>query len=363
MTRTRQDPKDQEGGSDPLAAGVCVLLGGGDPIPTALESLRQAVGARCAVWSEGPGRLRVALEGRPDVHQELPGDVPGRWLDLDQPEGRRRVCSAELSRDPRARAAGLLDALVQRSSHGLLWLDARSPLQLSSRDTRALLSALDRLCVLRDQQHQLRSSGSLAARGERAAGVAHDLRNQLSLALLELERLRADGVTDEHLAAALERARAISEEFLSPSATSASSGLGEWLASEASAAARLAGRGDEVRVLVRSLAPENARSEEHSFRRVVMNLTLNAIHATPRGGCVRVELRAEAGFLQLAIQDEGRGMSSSELEELFRPGATRGGTGFGTTSVQDCVASLAGEISVTSAPGEGTRVEVRWPAS
>ncbi len=340
-----------------------MLQRGGDPVPAALEALRGAVGARCAAWSEGPGRLLVALEGQTRLAAELSSEIPTRWLRTDLPEGRQRIAAASLARDPRARAAGLLDALVQRSGRGMLWLDSRAPLRLDTPDCAELLMSLDRLADLRDQQQELRAASSLAARGERAAGVAHDLRNQLSLALLELERLRAQGLDDDHLAAALERARAISEQFLSPVTADPCAGLEAWLTEEVAAAARLAGRGAEVRVLARSLAPKSARTEEQSFRRVVMNLTLNAIHATPSEGCVRVELRAQDGFLELEVLDEGRGMSSSEREELFRPGVSRGGTGFGTTSVQDCVEELSGELSVESAPTAGTRVTVRWPAS
>ena len=363
MKRTPSKPTRTEPSRGPLEEGLAALQHGGDPIPVALEGLRVAVGARCAAWSEGPGRLLVALEGQTRLAAELPSEIPTRWLREDLPDGRRRIAAASLARDPRARAAGLLDALVQRSARGVLWLDSRAPLRLEAPGSTELMMSLDRLAELRDQQQELRATSSLAARGERAAGVAHDLRNQLSLALLELERLRAQGLEDEHLAAALERARAISEQFLSPVSAEPTAGLKAWLTEEVAAAARLAGRGAQVRVLARSLAPEGARTEEQSFRRVVMNLTLNAIHATPCGGSVRVELRARDGFLELEVLDEGRGMSASEREELFRPGASRGGTGFGTTSVQDCVEELSGELTIESAPTAGTRVTVRWPAS
>jgi signal transduction histidine kinase len=363
VKRTSLKPSTTEPDRGPLELGVEVLLRGGDPIPSALEALRVAVGARCAAWSEGPGKLTVSLAGRREPTHELPSAVPGRWLMADLAEGRRRIPATALARDPRARAAGLIDALVQRTGRGRLWLDAQSPLRLPSHGGEDLLSSIERLAELREQLRELRASTTLAIRGERAAGVAHDLRNQLALALLEFEQLRAQGLEAEHLAATLERARAISEQFLSPAAAAPTTGLAEWLTEEVAAAARLAARGEEVRVLARSRAPQGARTEEQSFRRVVMNLTLNAIHATPSSGCVRVELRAEEGYLELEVHDQGRGMSTSEREELFRPGASRGGTGFGTSSVQDCVEALAGELTVVSAPGAGTSIRVRWPAS
>ena len=70
-----------------------------------------------------------------------------------------------------------------------------------------------------------------------------------------------------------------------------------------------------------------------------------------RARCVRVRLSAEDGWLTFTVSDDGIG---------FDPGTAPGGTGLANLS--DRVGALDGELTVTSAPGRGTRVEGRVPA-
>ncbi len=87
------------------------------------------------------------------------------------------------------------------------------------------------------------------------------------------------------------------------------------------------------------------------------------------GGHVRICtcLRKHAGEQPLAcveIEDNGKGMAADELAQVFNPFFTSKlhGTGLGLPIAQQIMEYHDGRISLTSTPGQGTRVEVELPA-
>lgn len=348
-----------------LAVGVEALRCGRDPIAPALEELGRRAGARRGVWLHSSGDpLATIFEAvGPPRRGELPADLPRRWWREIAVGELRLLGGSELRRDPRARGAGLAEALLLRTEAGRLWLDSTEPLSLDPPREIAELLAFDRLeelVRLRDLED--RREG-LARMGERAAGLAHDLRNQLSVALLESRRRPGGGEgSADTLDGALESARRLCEEFLAGKRAPdrSTQPLAELLREELAATASLSGRVGEVAVALRCPPDLRASVDQSLIRRIVRNLVLNALAASHPGGRVRVEVgEADGGGLELAVADDGRGMNSDELEAMLRPGHTRSGTGYGTSSLLDCLTRLAGELEVESEPGAGTRVVVR----
>jgi signal transduction histidine kinase len=357
--------------SRPLDLGVQALLAGAEPLAPALEALRVAWGAQRALWCSASGGNWLAVDGVLSRPCEVPSDIPGRWLEPGAPAGVQRLSPATLKRDPAASGAGLGAALVRHSSAGVLWLDSAAvsgpgDFGLQRSQGAKEFACLDWLSALVRRTALEISVRDLARRGERSAGVAHDLRNQLSLAILQSARLDLGRQEDARgLIQSLERARSLCEDFLDGDAKPATLGLGAWLQDELRTALELGGKNHGVRLLTRNRAPRAARTSEDAFRRIVANLALNAIAASPSGGCVRVQLRGGTApdSLELEVRDEGRGMTSPERARLFRPGESRGSSGFGTSSVQDCVERLGGVLKVDTSPGAGTTVTVTWPTS
>jgi len=103
---------------------------------------------------------------------------------------------------------------------------------------------------------------------------------------------------------------------------------------------------------------------------VVSNLVENALRCTPAGGAVTVSSRA-AGFSggEIQVSDTGPGLGPDERARAFerfylyrRYWAERPvGTGLGLAIVKDLTEAMDGEVSVASAPGEGTSFTVRLP--
>jgi signal transduction histidine kinase len=98
---------------------------------------------------------------------------------------------------------------------------------------------------------------------------------------------------------------------------------------------------------------------------VVSNLVVNALEATPRGGCVKVAAAANNGFCVLSVEDNGPGVSPEAREKLWQPFFTTKtqGTGLGLAIVARRVAECGGKLDWESpvSAGRGTRFEVKLP--
>ena len=122
--------------------------------------------------------------------------------------------------------------------------------------------------------------------------------------------------------------------------------------------------------------PRAVLGDEARLRQVVANLVTNALHHTPAGTPVLVEVSGEPDSAVLAVSDRGPGLAPGEAARVFerfyradasrtRPGATRagaaGGTGLGLSIVAALVAAHGGRVEVDSEPGHGATFRVRLP--
>ncbi|OGS01760.1 MAG: hypothetical protein A2V88_12535 [Elusimicrobia bacterium RBG_16_66_12] len=108
------------------------------------------------------------------------------------------------------------------------------------------------------------------------------------------------------------------------------------------------------------------RGDPGQLEQVFLNLCLNALHAMPAGGTLTVAARAEAsGAVLVEVGDTGQGISSANLEHVFRPFFTtkENGSGLGLPLSRQIVMAHDGEIWIESVPGRGTSIFVRLPAA
>jgi signal transduction histidine kinase len=102
---------------------------------------------------------------------------------------------------------------------------------------------------------------------------------------------------------------------------------------------------------------------ESDLRMVVTNLVLNAIHAMPKGGQVRVRGRRAGGEVVLQVSDQGIGIAPEDLGHIFLPFWTRrgdgsAGRGLGLSIVQAIVTRWRGRVTVESRLGAGCTFRV-----
>ncbi|MEK7389423.1 MAG: ATP-binding protein [Elusimicrobiota bacterium] len=107
------------------------------------------------------------------------------------------------------------------------------------------------------------------------------------------------------------------------------------------------------------------RGDPGQIEQVFLNLCINALHAMPAGGTLRVGARRETdGTLIVEVSDTGKGIASGDLENVFRPFFTtrENGSGLGLPICRQIVMAHNGEIWIESVPERGTSVYVRLPA-
>jgi signal transduction histidine kinase len=117
-------------------------------------------------------------------------------------------------------------------------------------------------------------------------------------------------------------------------------------------------------------APVCADCDAVRVEQVLTNLVSNAIKYSPRGGLVSVAVERRGEDVVLRVSDEGIGMTADEVDAAFEPfersGRVKGdvpGHGLGLFLVKRIVDAHHGSVSVESAPGHGTSVTIRLPAS
>ncbi|WP_429812402.1 PAS domain S-box protein [Ensifer sp. B1-9] len=128
------------------------------------------------------------------------------------------------------------------------------------------------------------------------------------------------------------------------------------------------------RVIIRtslSAAVPNVVADGRSIKQIALNILANAIRFTPSGGQIVVSTSYEAnGSVILRIRDTGVGMTRSELDQAMKPfrqvttgGRKRGdGTGLGLPLTKAMAEANRAHFSITSAPNEGTLVEISFPS-
>ena len=99
-----------------------------------------------------------------------------------------------------------------------------------------------------------------------------------------------------------------------------------------------------------------AFADAQEIKQVVLNLVVNALDCMEAGGILRIEVRYNHGLAELVFTDDGCGMTSEVLENIFEPFFTRRkegkGTGLGLSISHRIISQHGGEISASS-PGEG----------
>ncbi len=203
--------------------------------------------------------------------------------------------------------------------------------------------------------------------GGRAAGLLHDVRNQLTLTTLLARQASAMGNDDawDEVLEQLGTAHGICAGGLlgepNPARTAAVRPIlmREVRAASESARCRL---DPPVRPLLRCAGELEWGTRPDALGRLVRNLALNAYEASYPGGALRIWAKVVEEHLHIVVEDEGRGMGPGKLRHLFEAGQSgSGGTGFGTASLRSCLEELDGRIEVHSSPGAGTRIRLVLP--
>lgn len=330
----------------------------------------------------------------PEILQDIADLLPPAWLYPDLASGRVTIDgeayvtagfsegvqrqSAEITAQGRRR--GSVEVTYSREmserDEGPFLLEERNLIDTIARETALIIERRQAEEEKGRLQEQLIHADRLATIGQLAAGVAHELNEPLAniLGFAQLA-LKCPGLPDqarrdlERIASGSLYAREVIRKLMlfarqMPSSKTRTSlnqiveeGLGLIEARCVKAGIRLLRR-------LQSGLPE-IYADHSQMIQVLVNLSVNAIHAMPEGGDLAVETLLGPDYVALIVRDTGIGMSREVMNRIFIPFFTtkdvNEGTGLGLSVAHGIVTAHGGSISVNSEPGRGSRFEVRLP--
>jgi two-component system sensor histidine kinase PilS (NtrC family) len=231
---------------------------------------------------------------------------------------------------------------------------------------------------IRRLEREARKQQRLAAVGEMAAGIAHEIRNPLASMRGSIQVLRSELTLSDEQASLMDivlresdRLNDTIRSFLSYARPQAAVPQPVDLARTLQDAATLLRNSPELKpghqVVVEAPASGvMVEADDGQLRQVVWNLATNGLRAMPAGGTLRLIASPPQGAAgpALAVADEGVGIPPEQLDTLFQPfhGSFGQGSGLGLAIVHRIVQDHRGEVAIESEVGRGTRVTVRLPA-
>jgi two-component system sensor histidine kinase PilS (NtrC family) len=234
--------------------------------------------------------------------------------------------------------------------------------------------------TIRRLEREARLRQRLAAVGEMAAGIAHEIRNPLASMSGSIQLLREELPLSDEQAQLMDIVLRESERL--------NHTIGSFLAyarPQRAAVSRLDVRTvvEDTAALLRNSAevcdthrvevdvPERPvwyEADENQMRQIIWNLATNGLRAMKSGGrlllFVREQQQAEGpDSVVIAVQDEGCGIPADEIDSIFQPfrSTFERGTGLGLATVHRIVTDYNGTIQVSSTVGTGTTMRVRLP--
>jgi PAS domain S-box-containing protein len=233
-------------------------------------------------------------------------------------------------------------------------------------------------------EKQLTEVEKLAAAGQLAAALAHEINNPLSAVTNALYLLQTSCNLDKEsrsltdmAANELERVARIVRQSLAYYRVGANAKEVDLGASVEESLQIFGERFQRAGVRVRTKIASKTlvMGYPHEIRQVVDNLLLNALEATPSGGRLAVAVRRSRawknvyqGGVRLTIADSGQGIPKEQMAKIFEPFFTtkaERGTGLGLWVVQGVVAKHDGAMKFRSATQDGksgTVVSILWPS-
>ena len=250
-----------------------------------------------------------------------------------------------------------------------------SPLATADPRNAGYLLVFQNLTQIKRLEREVRTNEKLAAVGEMAAHLAHEIRNPLGSISGSAQVLMAEpNISAEQgrlLAIITRESKRLSDtlnQFLYQVRPSVGARGPVDIGQLISEAVTLLRNGPEVGPAHTvefeiDKGPHVCLADPDQIIQVFWNISRNALEAMPNGGTLRIRVAMDGGTLLFSCRDHGRGMGSEEQRRIFEPfqSGTPMGTGLGLAIVYRIVRDHHGDISLRSIPGQGTELEVRLP--
>ena len=225
---------------------------------------------------------------------------------------------------------------------------------------------------VRKMEDAVIKTSALQAMGEMVATICHEIRNPLGIIKGTSERLRSKYGQDQNelfdfIPLEVDRLNDILTGYL------------EFASSEPKKKEKI----DIVPLVAKttdqlksSFSKKNIRIDFNSeedvplvnvnpggIRQVLINLLMNAKDAIGQDGLISISLKHQKEFVEMTIEDNGKGIRKKDLQQMFNPffSTKTKGSGLGLYVVKKIVEEHEGTITVESKQGEGAKVEIKLP--
>lgn len=341
-----------------------------------LRTLVQTVQALLLVL-DTEGRVVQANPAVAEVTGVSPEDMVGvMWTDTYVPPSERlaahNVFARLIAGESRITHENRVISADRRRERIVSWQS--SPLVGPTGLRLVYASGLD-VTDLKELESRTRLSERLAAVGTLAAGLAHEIRNPLNSALLQLQlldrRLRKYGIDEKLMTPVrlvqeeVERLSSLVSEFLDFARPSVLS-LGDVdlveIIHHVIELERPGASEKDIEIELKvSGAPLIVAADRSKLKQVVLNLIRNAIEAVVEAGRVWVEVEACGDGARFTVRDSGPGIAPDAHAHIFEPffSTKSTGTGLGMAICHSLIAQHGGSISVRS--DRGAELSVRLP--
>ena len=328
------------------------------------------------ILSDADGRITFVSKGIQDIQGETPASLVSRDI---------RSVLQRMGIDPHTALDEFADGSLNRFVDVTIKThEGERPITMVS--TRAEWPANDNesghIVILEDlkeaqaNEERLERAERLAAVGELAAAVAHEIRNPLAVlkGAVSLVPRRLDDREfleqfSQVAAAEMDRINGTVESLLRFSRYSQPHMVSTDIRRIAEKACSLISEyGREMGVDVEFTCPAHVPAlcgDGDHLTQAILNLLLNGIQAMPAGGTLRVEVNWRPGtrYVEIAVADTGPGIAPELRDHVFEMFFTtkESGTGLGLPLVQRIVYSHQGFVEFESETGKGTTFIVRLP--
>ena len=245
--------------------------------------------------------------------------------------------------------------------------------------TRGYLYTFQDVTDIKRYEQNARLQQRLAAVGEMAAGIAHEIRNPLASMSGSMQMLKQELPLSADQAQLMdivlkesERLNRTIKSFLAyarPQRFSTQPLDLRELVKETAMLLRNSPEVDDSHQIDMHVGDHDVMvdADEGQVRQIIWNLATNGLRAMPNGGMLRLSANLEAGaagrLAVLQVEDEGVGIAPEDVDLIFQPfrGSFGKGTGLGLAIVHRIVTDYGGQIDVKPRAGGGTVFRVTFP--